>query len=277
MYQLVALDIDGTLLNSSYQITDRVRQAVARVRQRNIQVVLVTGRTFPAARSIAEELDLNDRPLVSHNGALTKIPSSLAVVEARLLHQDAARLAVEAANRSNVTVLYSDDPDGPGNVVMGQPPAGRLDQYLTMTNTPVRLVSDLAASLDHPVIQVSCSGPCKKIDVLQSRLSRQLADEVTLILTAYRRRNLSILDVLDAGCSKGSGLQSALRWAQVDPNDVMAVGDNFNDLDMLQIVGCAVVMGNAPESMHHMGFPVTTNRDADGAALALEKWVLTDD
>jgi len=277
MYRMVALDIDGTLLDSSYRITKRVHKAIDDVRRRNIHVVLVTGRTFPAARSIAAQLALEDSPLVSHNGALIKIPSSLAVVDARLVHQDAAGQAVETANQFHVTVLYSDDQDGPGNVVMEHPPTGRLKEYLTMTNTPIRLVSDLASSVDHPVIQVSCSGPCAEIDALRSLLSIQLAGRVALVTTAYEPRDLSILDVLDAGCSKGSGLQSALQWARVPPQDVMAVGDNFNDLDMLRMVGHAVVMGNAPEPMHHMGFAVTKDRDADGAALALERWILATD
>ena len=113
-FRLVALDIDGTLLNSSYKVSDRTRRTLQRVMERGVRVVLVTGRTFSAARPIALDLGLASVPLVAHNGALTKDAATLEIIDFRPLPQPTAVRAVEVARGSEVNVVCCDDPEGDG-------------------------------------------------------------------------------------------------------------------------------------------------------------------
>lgn len=276
-FQLVALDIDGTLLNSSYKVSDRTRQTLQRVMERGVRVVLVTGRTFAAARPIALDLGLASVPLVAHNGALTKDAATLEIIDFRPLPQPAAVRAVEVARGGAVNVVCCDDPEGEGVLVLGEEPRGNLKLYIELTGSAYSVVGDLRAYLDHEPIQVSFSGSCEAIDRLEGEIRRELGGQGQLLKTTYPKRDLTVMDLVRQGCSKQSGLRVAAgRWS-VPAASVMAVGDNLNDVAMLRWAGKGVVMGNAISELKQMGFETTQTHDEDGAARALEKWVLADD
>jgi hydroxymethylpyrimidine pyrophosphatase-like HAD family hydrolase len=97
-----------------------------------------------------------------------------------------------------------------------------------------------------------------------------LASEITILRTEYPARDLSIVDVLNKGCSKGHALE---RWAQhrgIDREQVMAIGDNYNDIEMLVFAGYPVIMGNASEELRRRGWKITLSNGQNGVAAALE-------
>ena len=274
MVHLVALDIDGTLLDSRRRLTERTMRAVTELQRRSIAVVLVTGRTFPAARPIAEKLAVSDLLVVAHNGALVKRLDQGEPIASWLLDAETARSVIEAVTERDVNLSCSDDPSGPGRLVLDRPPSERLTAYLRSVGMEPLIVDDLAEFVDHPVIQVSISGPTTTVRSIEQRLDTLFADRISITTTAYPQRDLVIVDVLQPGCSKRTGLDAAVRRMGIAPRDVLAIGDNFNDVEMLRYAGTAVIMANAPEPLHHMGFEVTEDRDRDGAARAIERLVL---
>ncbi len=272
--KLLALDIDGTLLTPEGELTTRNRVAIERARQSGVTVVLVTGRRFGSARALMLEKQL-DLPLVSHNGALTKDIETLRTLDYHPLDQETACQIVHFGRRYGVDQLCCDDPHGHGKLIIEGISETNLAlrRYLDRYREAVVEVDDLLAYLDHSPIQLMFSGPCDPMDHFADRLAEQLGDRIQLFKTRYRAANLTILDALSPTASKGGSLAAIARQKGIDRSEVMAVGDNHNDLTMLRFAGTGVVMANAEEELRRMEFPVTASNEEDGVAVAIEKYI----
>jgi len=277
--KLVALDIDGTLLNPRSEITPRTRKAIQAARDAGVKVVLVTGRRFESARPIAAELGL-DVPLVSHNGALTKDAETLEVIDQHLLDRQMALRIIELGRQLRADILLSDDPAGRGVVVIDRisddnHSLHRYLGYIEQRGSVILRVPDLIDYLDHSPIQLTISGRCQAIDEVAEVMGAKLDGQAKLLMTCYPAGDLTILDLLNPVCSKGAGLAAMAQTLGIPPSQVMAIGDNYNDIEMLQYAGVPVLMGNAENGLRQMGFHLTASNDEDGAAQAIEKFILS--
>lgn len=273
--RLLALDVDGTLLNSRFQVSEANRRAIREAVARGIIVVLVTGRRFVIARPIALELGLAT-PLISHNGALTKNPQSLEVLDYHPLSASLARRVVEVGRRVGADMVGCYDPAGLGRVVVESISQDnvRLRQYLERASMVIQEVPDLVEYIQEDPIQIMTSGPCAKMDHLIEALADNLGQEVRVLKTTYPQKDLTIVDVVTSECSKAAALATVVAAAGLSPQQVMAIGDNHNDLEMLAFAGLGVVMGNAEDSMKSKGYYVTGSNDEDGVAAAISRFIL---
>jgi hypothetical protein len=273
--KLLALDVDGTLLDSQFQVSEANRRAIRETVARGIVVVLVTGRRFVIARPIALELDLAT-PLISHNGALTKNPQTLDVLDYHPLSASLARRAVEVGRRVGADMVGCYDPAGLGRAVFESVSEDnvRLRQYLERAPMVVQEVPDLVEYIREDPIQIMTSGPCAKMDRLMETLATNLGDHVNILKTAYPHKDLTIVDVIASECSKAAALATVVASAGLSRQEVMAIGDNYNDLEMLAFAGLGVVMGNAEESMKNLGYHVTRPNDEDGVAATISRFIL---
>ncbi|MEW6731194.1 MAG: Cof-type HAD-IIB family hydrolase [Acidobacteriota bacterium] len=272
--KLLALDIDGTLLNSQHKLTPRTIQSVQRVVEAGVQVVLVTGRRFHAARPFAAELGLQ-LPLITHNGALTKNAETLEVINYHPLDGELARELVLLGRHYQADTLCCDDPVGEGFIVFDQisPENLRLRRYLDLYREYAREVSDLYSYIENAPIQIFYCGPCAPMDRLMQRLESELTDRAKLTVTTYPAGDMTILDVINPICSKGSGLEYLATSLNIVREEIMAIGDNRNDLEMLSYAGLPVVMENAEASLKGYGFVTTASNDADGVAEAIDRFI----
>ncbi len=283
--RLIALDLDGTLLNSRGELSERNRRAVAEARRRGARVALVTGRRFRDARPLALELGL-DVPVIAHNGALTKHARTLATVAALLLDREAAREVVRLGREHGADPLVSNDHEGQGVLLYETISADNdaLAKYVAWAQRihgeeeaggGVLRVEALEAHLDHDPVHVGFSGGCAAIKSLGEVVGRELGGRVKLFLTLYPRRDFALLDVVNPRASKGAGLAAVAAEHGLGREEVMAVGDNLNDLEMLEYAGTGVVMANAePPLRAREEFQQTASNDEDGVALAIERFVL---
>jgi len=191
--RLLALDIDGTLLNPRGEITPRTRSALDEVQRRGILVALVTGRRFGSARPVVLELGLSV-PLVSHNGALTKNVSTLDTIGFHPLDIETAREVIRIGRDHGTDMICCDDPNGLGVMVIdGVSPENRaLHRYLDKYRDSLREVPDLLEYLDHAPIQIMFSGSCDPIDDFADQLQQQLDGRIQLFKTRYRSVDLTI-------------------------------------------------------------------------------------
>jgi Cof subfamily protein (haloacid dehalogenase superfamily) len=273
--KLIALDIDGTLLTYRSELTPRTRAAIEAAQAQGVKVVLVTGRRFGSAHQLIQELQL-DVMLISHNGALTKDVVTLDTLGYHPLNVDLAQQVVHAGREFGADVICCDDPHGHGVMVLeGISASNRaLHKYLEKYWHAVREVEDLLSYLDHDPIQMMFSGCCDPMDEFATLLQASLGDQIQLFKTRYRTIDLTILDALSNTASKGSSLAEIAAQQGIAAEEVMAIGDNFNDLTMLRYAGLGLVMGNAEEELKQMGFEVTASNAEDGVAQAIEKYVL---
>jgi Cof subfamily protein (haloacid dehalogenase superfamily) len=282
--RLVALDLDGTLLDSHGCLSERNRAAISAARERGVGVALVTGRRFRDARPLALELGL-DVPVIAHNGALTKHAHSLETVAAILMPVEAARSVVRVGAEHGADALVSDDHVGEGVLVYDHISPGNtaLARYIAWSRrvvgeeaaAAIRRVESLEEYLDHDPLHVAFSGGCAAMEGLAAVMRRELGEAVRLLLTLYPKMDFALLDILHPEASKGAGLAAVAAEAALTRDEVMAVGDNFNDLEMLEWAGTGVLMANADESLRERGrFHATTTNDEDGVAAAIERFVL---
>lgn len=286
--KLLALDLDGTLLNSRGKISERNREAIDRARRRGVRVALVTGRRFRDARPLALELGL-DVPLISHNGALTKHARSLETVAAMLLPLSEAREVLRIGRAMGGDALLSDDPVGAGLLVYDHVNESNraVIEYIAWARRihgeeaaeAVRHVESLEDYLDHAPVHIGFTGGCAQMERLLESFQSELGGAVKIFATMYPKKDFAILDVVNPEASKGVGLAAVADEQSVLREEVMAMGDNFNDLEMLQYAGTCVLMGNAEESLRntlsdHAGFHTTATNDEDGVAQAIERFIL---
>ncbi|HYY98053.1 MAG TPA: Cof-type HAD-IIB family hydrolase [Pyrinomonadaceae bacterium] len=285
--RLIALDLDGTLLDSRGELSEGSRAALKAARERGVAVALVTGRRFRDARPLALELGL-DVPVISHNGALTKHAHSLETVSAVLMPVGAARAVVRTGRAHGADALVSDDHVGAGLLVYDHISPGNtaLAKYIEWSRrvvgedaaAAIRRVPSLEEYLDHDPLHVAFSGGCAAMERLAGVMRAELGASVRLLLTLYPKTDFALLDILNPEASKGAGLAAVAAEQGLTRDEVMAVGDNFNDLEMLEWAGTGVVMANADASLRGRGrFHATSTNDEDGVAAAIERFILNDE
>ena len=283
--RLLALDLDGTLLTPRGELTARNRAAVQAARAGGVYVTVVTGRRFRDARPLVLQLGLDDVPLISHNGALTKHVHTLETVSATLLPEAAARAVVNVGRDAGADALVSADPHGAGVMLYESINAGNhaLIRYLQWCERihgaearySVRRVASLDEHWHEQAIHLSFSGGCAPMAELRARLNAEIGDAVKIYPTIYPKLDFTLLDILHPAASKAVGLAAAAAEIGASPNEVMAIGDNFNDLTMLEYAGTGVIMGNADATLRQRpDFHETAANTDDGVARAIEKFIL---
>ena len=273
---LIAIDLDGTLLNSRSEVSAANRQALQAATARGVEVAVVTGRRSHSARKFVDQIPC-PVTLISSNGALITSAAGEAVYR-NFLPRAAARQVLETTRefRPYVAVLF--DVSGRGQVMMqdGAVSTGPLGWYLTQSADCLEQVPDLEAVLSKDPVQVLFGGPPASIEPVELLLAASPAGaHVHLTWTKYLTRNVSLLDVMNRGCSKGSALAFWARHCGLEPGEVLAIGDNFNDLEMLQFAALPVLMGNSTAGLAREGWRVTLTNDQDGVAAAIHSYVLS--
>ncbi|HEX6731069.1 MAG TPA: Cof-type HAD-IIB family hydrolase [Pyrinomonadaceae bacterium] len=285
--RLLALDLDGTLLDSRGHISERNRLAIENAREQGVRVALVTGRRFRDSRPIAMELGL-DVPLISHNGALTKHAETLQTVSILPLPLEAAREALRIGRTARADALLSDDYEGLGVLVYDhiRGDNSAAHRYVAWArrihgdeegSRAVRQVPSLEDYLDHDPIHLAFSGGCNEMDQLEEILNNELGSSVKVLGTKYLEQDFTLLDILNPAASKGAGVAAAAAELGAQQDEIMAIGDNYNDLEMLLFAGTGVVMANAPLSLREIqGLHPTASNTEDGVALAIEEFILAE-
>ncbi|OYT73878.1 MAG: hypothetical protein CFK52_00550 [Chloracidobacterium sp. CP2_5A] len=274
-YRMLAVDLDGTLLGPDSQLTPRTRAAIERaIRAYDVAVVIATGRRFHSARPIARDAGLAT-PLVTHNGALVKDIETAAVHHYQPLDLDVARELLELGKAFGADTIALDDPEGDGRILTDgvSERNASLRYYLEINRQYVHEVDDLRRSVAAPVTQVMFCGSCAPMQELAQALERDMAAAARLLITTYPRNDMTILDLMHPECSKATGIAHVAAQLGIEPEAILAVGDNYNDLDMLRYAGRGILMGNAAPELQAMGFELTAPNTEDGVAQVIETYI----
>jgi Cof subfamily protein (haloacid dehalogenase superfamily) len=268
--RLLAADIDGTLLNPQFQISDADLAALRRAHESGIEVVLVTGRRHTFALPIALLLGF-DLWLISSNGAVTRS------LKGETFHRDL--LPVETCRRlcgnmkefrGNTVLTF--DTESKGAIVLERMDelTSSIQRWLEKNMDFIEFVIPLEKSLIMDPVQAMFCGPIPRMHEALARLANcGLQEEITVLRTEYPVRDLSIIDVLNRGCSKGHALERWAAFRGIPREEVMAIGDNYNDIEMLAFAGHPFIMGNASEELRGRGWAVTLPNDQSGISAAL--------
>ena len=298
---MIAVDLDGTLLNSRKQIADQDRAALLEAAARGVEIVPVTGRSYSTALPLVAEL-LSGGPLIASNGAIIRSKDGVTHQRGLLPTALAAEVLRITPEFRHYTVLTYDQHgegqfrievpggNGAGNVMarpastLPLPPDGVASSpWIARHRWAVRFTESLEEALDGDPVEIMFAGPVELMRQVEARLEsvrdvekaeHENALPFRLLRTEYPERNFSIVDVIRHDCSKGHAVEFWSRFRGLRREEVMAIGDNYNDLEMLRFVGTPIVMGNAEEALKQLGWPVTRDCNSGGVARAVEQYVL---
>jgi Cof subfamily protein (haloacid dehalogenase superfamily) len=268
----LAADIDGTLLNPQYQISELDLAALRHAHGEGIEIVLVTGRRHAFALPIARQLGF-DLWLISSNGAITRSLAGETFHRDLLPVRTCRTLCADMREfRGNTVVTF--DVEGKGAIVLEHMRElnQSIQRWLEKNMEYIDFVIPLEKALTTDPVQVMFCGPIAHMErALKSLASCPLAREITVLRTEYPLRDLSIVDVLNKACSKGHALERWAKFRGLAREQVMAIGDNYNDVEMLAFAGLPFIMGNAAEDLRMRGWTVTRANDQNGVAAAIEQ------
>ena len=285
MIKLLALDLDGTLLNSRGDIPEKNIEAIRRAEESGVLVTIATGRRFRDALPVAEQLKLN-APVICHNGALLKYAESLETVAVSILAKRTVNEILRVGKSYGGDALLSADPVGKGVLLYDTVSKNNipLQKYIAWSKrlhgadaeNAVHHVENLADIVeDYETVHVSFSGACAAMVDLEAVLQIELKDSANILTTVYPSLDFTLIDILPPDASKGTGVEKIASINNLSAENVMVMGDNFNDLEMLEYAGTPVLMGNAaPELLENPKYHQTTSNDESGVAHAIEKFIL---
>jgi Cof subfamily protein (haloacid dehalogenase superfamily) len=277
-YRILALDVDGTLLDRGGHLRPSTAKAVADAARAGIRPVLCTGRRYRRARPIAEELGL-DAPLVCNSGALVKRPGDHATLWRADLPHDVARTVFEVFRlRDEPPLSFTDRTPEEADFLIALDPTGRplYDDYLGRNRANAEVAPGW--DLDHaaqPHYHVCVIGT--RADMLDAE--RALHARLPGVLRTFVQRSPryagTMCEVIRHDASKWAALLHLAELWGVPPSEICAVGDDLNDEPMIRGAGLGVAMGHAPESIRAVADLVTGDHDEDGVAQLIHNYLLS--
>ena len=258
MVRLIALDLDGTLLSDDGKVGARNREALLAAEAAGVAVLIATGRRHMYALKVMAGVGLRaETLLVSSNGAVVKSFGSELVARTLMDLETARWLCGVLGEYRNALVITFD------RMLDGVDVRGALvvEELSELHGSIGKWMEANAAYIDHVVpiercleerapIQMMLCGTVARMRAAEALLERVGAGErMALHRTEYPEKDLSLVDILPMGCSKGAAVLGLAAGLGIDAADVMAVGDNWNDLSMLEVAGWPVLMGNAPADL----------------------------
>jgi len=285
MIKLLALDLDGTLLNSKGKISNENKFAIRKAEEKGVLVTIATGRRFRDARPVALEGEFN-APIITHNGALLKFAQTLETVASATIKTETVTEVLRVGKALCGDALLSADPHGKGTLYYDTVSAKNipLQKYIAWSKIlhgdeaetaiiHVENLDEIAETVE--TVHVSFSGRCEPMFEMQKILNDELKDSVNILATVYAHLDFTLLDILPPGASKAHGVNELAKINNLTGENVMTIGDNFNDLEMLEYAGTPVLMGNAaPELLEREDFFTTLSNDEHGVAAAIERFIL---
>jgi hydroxymethylpyrimidine pyrophosphatase-like HAD family hydrolase len=292
--KMIALDLDGTLLGADGQVGERNLAALLAAEAAGITLAIATGRRHCYALKVLRSLGLSrDTLLVSSNGAVVRTFDSRLIERTHMETPVAEWLCGHLGEFRNALVITFDKVGEDGEDARGALVVEELEDLHTsigrwmVANEPyiehVRPIEDCLGA-ETPIQMMLC-GTVERMRRAEARMlehewvaavgETRTAAKISLNRTEYPERDLSIVDILPAGCSKGAALLHLASARGIDPREMMAIGDNWNDVSMLEAAGFPVLMDNAPQDLKAIaadrGWWVTGAHHEDGVADAITR------
>jgi len=309
--RMVAVDMDGTLLGGDGQVSARTLAAMKAAEHAGVEVVVATGRRHSYAMRVLRGLGLNEQNgLISSNGAVVRTIGAQ-LLERTLLRQETAEwLCGHMGEFRKALLVTFDRVQANGDDTLGalvleeeQELVGSIGKWMAANERYIERVVPVEDALNREgMIQMMLCGTIERMRAAEARLmtdpkvlgvglaplrksevrrsdtdlreAAQVIPEAALHRTEYPERDLCIVDILPAGCSKGNALMELASRRGLVREEILAIGDNWNDVSMLEAAGSAMLMGNAPDDLKEIaamrGWAIGGRHDEDGVAEIVE-------
>ena len=263
-YRFVAIDLDDTLLNEDLSLSERSIETISRVKDAGVHVTLATGRMFCSAKKYAQQIGI-DIPLITYQGALVKSPCEKELVLHRPVPLNIAHDVINDIKKHgdfHVNV-YLDDK------LYTEKMTEAAVQYQKISQVEMNIVGDLLKFLKEPPTKVLVSATEEEVDYLINELKPIYQKELHVT-----KSKPYFLEFSHPKANKGDVLEVLVNRLDVEREQIIAIGDSYNDVEMLKYAGMGVVVGNARDEIKKLADYVAPPNVHDGVAKALEDLVL---
>lgn len=271
-YKTLVLDLDGTLTNSEKKISKKTKSAIMNVQDMGIRVILASGRSDYGMKHIAKELELAkyNSYMISFNGArIRDLHNDKLLYEQNIdpkLYPEIFKLWKEynvniLTYNKEINKMYTADAKDIYAIIDAQ-----INNYI-----PLVELKDFAREVDFPVAKFLFMQDPIKLEWVEKDMQRRMSDRLDI----YRSESC-FLEVMPKGVNKGNALKTLAEITDLDPEEMIACGDSFNDMSMIEFAGLGVAMEEAVDELKKSADHVTGSNDDDGIVDVIEKFILND-
>jgi Cof subfamily protein (haloacid dehalogenase superfamily) len=265
-YKMIVLDLDDTLLRDDQTISKRTKDALLLAQEAGVKVVLASGRPTFGMRWVAKELKLEQYGsyILSFNGSKIIDCKTNEEKYSRTLSAETVHRLYDLSRREEVGILtYADD------AIVVEEPSEFASIESELTGLPVKVVPNFKEAIQEPVVKALMLKEAGRLVDVEKKLQAELEGELSVM-----RSKPFFLEFTQLGVTKGASLDYLIKPMGIKAEEVIAIGDSYNDLTMIEFAGLGVAMGNAPEDIREKADFVTASNMADGVAEVVEEFVL---
>lgn len=267
-YELLAVDLDGTLTNTEKKVTEPTKEGIQDVQKAGKKLVLATGRPDNGVMPLAKQLELDQygNYVISFNGAKIRQCGSGKIIFNAVVPEEVIRPIYEIVKEYPVDMAVFDT-----ELMYSGLQANEYTEFESkmITGMPCVLVQDLPSVVDFPINCILLTGAPEYMLRLESVLKEQFSD----LLNIYRSEPF-FLEILPRNVDKAYSLKKLLEYLEMEPEQAICCGDGYNDISMLQYAGMGVAMGNACEEVKNAADYVTGTNEEDGVLQVIRKFLL---
>lgn len=266
--KLIAIDIDGTLINDKHQITPEVHEALQKAREQGVKVVLCTGRPLPGVTNYLNELELftGEDYVICYNGSLVQNTlTKEIIVEFGLTLDDYLEMEYLARkvgvhfHATGLETMYTANRNISSHTVR--------EAYLVNMDLCYRTPEEMTE--DIKIVKMMMIDDAEVLDQGIAQIPKEYFERYTMV-----KSSPYFFEILNKQADKGAALKHLAQHLGIKQEEVMAIGDNENDLPMIEFAGIGVAMGNATENVKKVANVITASNNEHGVAKAVEKYVL---
>lgn len=262
-YKLMAVDIDGTLLDSSGNVTDNTRNTIRRGVEKGLVFTIATGRPIQGVEYLNKILDL-DVPFITYNGAMVVMGKSKEIIYEQKLSSRDAKDIVDLGEKYGVTVMVWKN-----NGLYVRKLDERVLEYKKISGVEPVVVENIDELVKDGVTKALWYDDTEKIGRYQQEIGKYLSESIN-----YHTSRPYFLEFVDKKASKAIAMEKLGEHFNIHQSEMIAVGDGFNDLSMIEYAGLGVAMGNSPQDIKKAANFVTLTNDEDGVAHVINQFVL---
>lgn len=265
-YKLMAVDIDGTLLNDNSELTENTRNKIKKAVERGLVFTIASGRPIQGIEGLNRQLNL-DVPYITYNGAMVVMGKSRQIIYQRNLSPEDSRDIVDLAREYNVTCMVWKD-----NRLFVSEINELVNKYTQISSVVPNKIDNLEKLLENGVTKILWYDTAEKIAEYQSKIGQYISKNVN-----FHPSRPYFMEFVDVKASKAIAMEQIGNHYGIKQSQMIAVGDGFNDLSMIEYAGLGVAMANAPEEVKKRADYITLSNEEDGVAHVINKFILNND
>lgn len=262
-YKLMAVDIDGTLLDSKGNLTEETRNAIKLGVEKGLVFTIATGRPIQGVEYLIEMLNL-DLPFITYNGAMVVMGKSREVLYEQKLSAVDAKAVIELGNKFDATIIVWKD-----NALYINRIDEKSEKYKGISGVEPILIEDVDTVIKEGVTKIVWYDEIEKIEIVEGEVGKYLGSNIN-----YHTSRPYLLEFVDKNASKAIAMKKLGEHFDIKQSEMIAIGDGFNDLSMIEYAGLGVAMANSKAAIKEKANYITLSNDENGVAAVINKFVL---